>query len=154
MEYTKTWALKRNPRYFDFEKLGGDCTNFVSQVLLAGDCIMNYTRDLGWYYINSANRAPSWTNSNFLYNFLTSNHVLGPFAYEVNTSNIEIGDLVQLFFADSFVFHHSLIITTIQEPRDYSNIFVSSHTKNRYNEPLSSINFVKARFLHVAGSYM
>lgn len=153
LEYTKVWALKRNSRYFDFELLGGDCTNFVSQVLSAGDCIMNYTRDLGWYYIDAVNRAPSWTNANFLYNFLATNHMLGPFAYEVDENNIETGDIVQLFFADSFVFNHSLIITSIQEPRDYSNIFISSHTKDRYNLPLSSINFVKARFLHIMGSY-
>lgn len=153
LEYTETWAMSRNPRYFDFEILGGDCTNFVSQVLIAGSSIMNYTRDLGWYYISANNRSPSWTNANFLYNFLTTNRVLGPFAYEVNVDRIEVGDIVQLFFSDSFVFDHSLIITTISEPRDYSNIFISSHTKNRYNLPLSTINFVKARFLHIMGSY-
>ena len=32
--YARAWALKRNPRYLDFEKMGGDCTNFAS--LLAG----------------------------------------------------------------------------------------------------------------------
>lgn len=25
--YAKKWALDRNPRYLDFENMGGDCTN-------------------------------------------------------------------------------------------------------------------------------
>jgi len=34
--YAKRWAFDRNPRFYDFEHIGGDCTNFTSQVLLAG----------------------------------------------------------------------------------------------------------------------
>jgi len=30
IEYAQKWAYKRNPRYFDFEDIGGDCTNVVS----------------------------------------------------------------------------------------------------------------------------
>ena len=28
LEYAKRWAKGRNPRYLDFEHMGGDCTNF------------------------------------------------------------------------------------------------------------------------------
>lgn len=34
--YALEWAMSRNPAYLDFEELGGDCTNFASQCLLAG----------------------------------------------------------------------------------------------------------------------
>ena len=34
--YARRWALGRNPAYFDFQDLGGDCTNFASQCLYAG----------------------------------------------------------------------------------------------------------------------
>jgi hypothetical protein len=50
VEYAHRWAYGRNPRYYDFEKLGGDCTNFASQCLYAGSGVMNYTPQLGWYY--------------------------------------------------------------------------------------------------------
>lgn len=33
-EYAKNWAFRRNPRYYNFEKIGGDCTNFASQCIL------------------------------------------------------------------------------------------------------------------------
>lgn len=35
-EYAKKWAFRRNPRYYNFEKIGGDCTNFASQCIYAG----------------------------------------------------------------------------------------------------------------------
>ena len=31
VQYAHKWALGRNPAYYDFEKLGGDCTNFASR---------------------------------------------------------------------------------------------------------------------------
>ena len=61
IEYADNWAFSRNPRYFDFENFGGDCTNFISQCLFAGTGIMNYTRTFGWYYNSSYDRSPSWT---------------------------------------------------------------------------------------------
>ena len=35
-KYAMDWAESRNPQYKDYEKWGGDCTNFVSQCLHAG----------------------------------------------------------------------------------------------------------------------
>ena len=35
VEYAHTWAYGRNPAYFDYQRLGGDCTNFASQCLYA-----------------------------------------------------------------------------------------------------------------------
>ena len=29
--YAHQWAYSRNPAYYDFSVLGGDCTNFISQ---------------------------------------------------------------------------------------------------------------------------
>lgn len=34
--YADRWAYRRNPEYYDFNDLGGDCTNFASQCLLPG----------------------------------------------------------------------------------------------------------------------
>lgn len=34
--YAHRWAFGRNPEYLAFDRLGGDCTSFVSQCLLAG----------------------------------------------------------------------------------------------------------------------
>ena len=29
--YAHRWALGRNPQFYDYEEIGGDCTNFASQ---------------------------------------------------------------------------------------------------------------------------
>ena len=47
--YARRFALSRNPAYYDFSDLGGDCTNFASQCIYAGAGIMNYTPTFGWY---------------------------------------------------------------------------------------------------------
>ena len=49
LEYAYKWAYKRNPAYYDYDKIGGDCTNFVSQCIYAGSKIMNFTKTFGWY---------------------------------------------------------------------------------------------------------
>ena len=36
VNYAKKWALSRNPKYYDYDNLGGDCTNFISQCIYAG----------------------------------------------------------------------------------------------------------------------
>ena len=46
--YARKWAFGRNPEYYDFGGIGGDCTNFVSQCLYAGAGVMNFTPELGW----------------------------------------------------------------------------------------------------------
>ena len=33
VDYALTWALDRNPKFYDFSSLGGDCTNFISQCI-------------------------------------------------------------------------------------------------------------------------
>lgn len=52
IEYARKWAYSRNPKYYNFDLIGGDCTNFVSQCIFEGCPIMNDTKDIGWYYKN------------------------------------------------------------------------------------------------------
>ena len=37
VRYAGKWAYGRNPAYFDFDGLGGDCTNFISQCIYANE---------------------------------------------------------------------------------------------------------------------
>ena len=59
--YAHRWAYLRNPAFYNFDKLGGDCTNFASQCLYAGAGVMDYTPTFGWYYNSQYSRAPAWT---------------------------------------------------------------------------------------------
>lgn len=31
VEYARKWAFSRNPQYYNFDAVGGDCTSFASQ---------------------------------------------------------------------------------------------------------------------------
>ena len=67
--YAKKWVNSRNPNYYNYEYIGGDCTNFISQCIFSGTGILNYNKTNGWYYINANDKSPSWTGVEFLYSY-------------------------------------------------------------------------------------
>lgn len=151
VEYAHKWAYKRNPMYADFETMGGDCTNFASQVIYAGSQVMNYTPTFGWYYLNINNRAPAWTGVNYLYNFLVNNDGVGPFAELVDMKDAARGDIVQLSFGGGGSFNHSPVIVEIKEPVTYNNILVAAHTDDQDYYPLTGYEWADIRFIHIKG---
>ena len=112
---------------------------------------MNYTPNVGWYYISPEDRAPAWSSVEFLYDFLTQkfseqNGSVGPFATEVPYEAAELGDVVQ--YANALGdWYHTVIITG----RDGDEILVSAQSNDALDRPISSYNFSKARFLHIEG---
>lgn len=150
LAYAHRWAFGRNPAYYDFSRLGGDCTNFISQCIYAGCGTMNPKPVTGWYYYNSYNRTASWTGVQFLYNFLISNDGPGPFAEEVSLSEIVPGDIIQLSF-DGNVFRHSLFVVDREKAATPENIQIATHTFDRDHYPLSNYAFMKYRCLHIVG---
>ena len=143
--YARKWAMGRNPAYFDFSGLGGDCTNFASQCIFAGAGVMNYTPTFGWYYSSPENRAPAWTGVEFLYNFLTSNKSAGPYAREVEWNEVEPGDIVQLGDADGDFYHTPFITETSP------TILVAAHSYDALDRPLGSYFAYRYRFVHILG---
>ena len=143
--YARRWALDRNPAYYNFDKLGGDCTNFTSQCIYAGASIMNETPVMGWYYRSSYERTASWTGVGYLYNFLLNNKSVGPYAHVVSQAEVLPGDIVQLGTYGGH-FYHSPIITAV-----YPKILVAAHTFDALDRPLSTYVYDQARFLHIDG---
>lgn len=146
VEYAKRWALDRNPLFENYAGIGGDCTNFVSQSIYAGSCVMNYTPTFGWYYISPNDRAAAWTGVKFFYNFITSNASEGPFAREVGEGELQPGDVIQLGNADG-EYYHTLIVTGFDE----NGYLVSAHSMDSLDRPLSTYVYDRARFLHIEG---
>ncbi|MBE6618005.1 MAG: amidase [Ruminococcaceae bacterium] len=146
VEYAKTWAMSRNPLFENYAGIGGDCTNFVSQAIYAGSCVMNYTETFGWYYRSPVSRAPAWTGVEFFYNFFASNEGLGPYATEVSREGVDLGDVVQLA-DETGDYYHTLIITGF----DGEEILVSAHTNDALDRPLSTYDYGSARFLRIEG---
>lgn len=148
VEYAHRWAYFRNPDYYDFSDIGGDCTNFASQVLFAGYNEMNYKRLYGWYYNNIGDRTPSWTGVNELYSFLVNNRGAGPKAVVVPIGGISPGDLVQLDFDGDGVFDHTPVIV---DTGDFTpeTVLVAAHSNDSDFRPLSTYNYNSVRYLHI-----
>ena len=145
IQYAQDWALKRNPEYYNYDSIGGDCTNFISQCLFAGSGVMNYTKTFGWYYINANNKSPSWSGVNYLYNFLTRNFGgAGPVGKKVSKNMIKVGDIIQLAFNNGN-FAHSLIVTKIENGK----FFVTTHTDDSLNRDLDTYSYSDIRFVHI-----
>lgn len=145
VQYAKRWAYSRNPAYGNFDTLGGDCTNFISQCLFAGSGKMNCRKTFGWYYNDLNDRAPAWTGVLYLYNFLTQNSGAGPYGTEVPTEDmLEPGDLVQLDFGAGWA--HNLLVVSVK-----NGIHVAAHTDDCFDRPLDSYFYVKARYIHIDG---
>jgi len=151
VRYAHRWAYSRNPRYLDFENLGGDCTNFASQSIYAGSGVMNFTPVYGWYYVNGYNRTASWTGVGYLYNFLVGNKGVGPFAEVVDAKDVQPGDIVQLSFLGGGVFNHSPVIVQTGSPPGIDNILVAAHTYDVDYYALTNYTWVDIRFLHIIG---
>lgn len=144
-EYARKWAYGRNPEFYDFDEIGGDCTNFVSQCIYAGGADMNYTKDVGWYYISLNDRAAAWTGAEYLGRFILNNHGAGPFGEEVPVEYAVPGDVIQLGYD---VFYHSLFVVDVRGGIP----FIASHSYDAYDRPLTSYVYRRARCLHIAGS--
>ena len=149
--YAHQWAHGRNPRYANFDGMGGDCTNFISQCLYAGCGVMNTTPELGWYYFSLRNRSAAWSGVPYLYNFLTSNKGPGPYGQKVPLSQVQVGDVIQLSF-DGETFGHSLLVVRTGETPAPENILIAAHTDDSENRPLDSYFYRIHRAIHILGA--
>lgn len=146
--YANKWALARNPKYYNFDPVGGDCTSFVSQCLFAGSKVMNYTPIKGWYYRSGFDKSPSWSGVEFLYNFLIRNNGMGPRGRDAFQNELQIGDIAQLSF-DGISFTHSLFIIDIKSINDLNKIYIATHTYDSLHKSIGEYIFSKIRFIHI-----
>lgn len=154
LAYAARWWNGRNPLFYNFTGIGGDCTNFVSQCVLAGSCRMNFTPVFGWYYRTVEDRAPAWTGVEAFWKFMTGandfaavNGGTGPFGREVPLSETERGDVAQ-FGDEAGDFYHTVLITDYEED---GAPLCTCHSNDAYNKPLSAYDYAVVRFLHIEG---
>ena len=145
-DYAEKWAYSRNPKYYNFDSVGGDCTNFVSQCIFAGYGKMNYNQNNGWYYIDGNNKSPSWTGVEFLYEFLISNRGVGPKGEKTTIDKLEIGDVIQLSF-DGIKYSHSLVV--VQSGNSVENTLIAAHTFDTFGRRVSSYGYEEYRCVHL-----
>lgn len=145
VNYARRWALGRNPAYYDFQGIGGDCTNFISQCIYAGSGMMNYAPDMGWFYRSMNDRSASWTGVEYLYRFLTDNRSVGPYGNVISVERAKPGDVIQLGSFDGDYYHSLLVLS------DFPRITVAAHSADALDRPLESYSFDRIRCIHISG---
>ena len=153
VRYAKKWAYGRNPAFYDYEMIGGDCTNFASQCVYAGSGVMNFTKEFGWYYIYPNNKAPAWTGVTYFYNFMTrSETTIGPVAQDASISQMELGDVIQLSFDGENWNHSPVVVGLLRRPAlRPADVLIAAHSYDSDNRPLSTYDYQGIRFLHFIG---
>ncbi len=144
--YAKKYAFGQNPIFGNFRGIGGNCTNFVSQSIYAGSCVMNYTPTFGWYYVSLDDRSPSWTGVQFFYDFMIENASVGPFAKNASLDELEIGDVIQLG-NNKDGFYHTLLIVGFEG----EDPLVAAQTDDAFLRPLSTYSYDFARYIKILG---
>lgn len=147
--YAHRWAYGRNPAFYDYEYIGGDCTNFASQCLYAGSGVMNFTPTFGWYYINADQKAPAWTGVPYLYNFLTrAENSVGPAGRLCGWEELRPGDLIQLSF-DGEAYRHTPVVVSVTRPASPETVLVAAHSYDADHRPLSTYEYQAIRLVHI-----
>ncbi len=146
--YARKWWNRRNPMFYDFENLGGDCTNFISQCLFAGCGVMNFTPVYGWYYLSLDRRSAAWSSAHYLYNFLVANTGPAVFGQEAPTETAQLGDVFQYSF-DGAGFTHSALVVGFDE---INKPLIAAHTFDSIDRPYDDYSYQLIRLIHIEGA--
>lgn len=152
-EYARKWALSDNPAYGRIEP--NDCTNFVSQALLAGGWTMvggtcdDRKDDNVWWFkpmecrwvkgrpwLKEVKASFTWGGAQNLYRFMKQSS-RGVDVYD--PMDLEIGDVLQMDMGPGHYnagrIGHSMIVTDKTD----TELYLSYHEDHHLDEPLSVI---------------
>ena len=124
VSYANTYWSNYNPNYSNYNSIGGDCANFVSQCLVAGGMQMTD----GWYWYSYSNRSASWSACASMYNYFKNS------GYEIieNPSDSQVieGNPVLYYSSSKGRWSHAAICTGHDSS---GNALVSAHNSDRHN---------------------
>ncbi|MGW0709974.1 amidase domain-containing protein [Streptomyces sp. NPDC002643] len=134
--YTEKYWKNYNPAYRKYNSLGGDCTNYLSQGLLAGGWqqISTVTPEEydTWYYASNGT-ADAWIGVNEWSWFTQTAKRTTPLA---NVYQMDIGDVLQVDFNGDGSKDHSMMTTY----RSSSGVpYLTYHDADTYRRSVASI---------------
>ena len=143
--YQNNWALSRNPAWQDYSPPygGGDCQNYVSQIIKAGGAPFDDSGSHKWYWYSDSQRTASWTGVNSMQNYIRYNSGLGPNGiFGPSASSLLTGDMVHIDWDNDGSYNHAV---AIYNPG--SSPTISGHTEDCINKKLSDYPGAK-QYIH------
>ncbi len=105
--YANRYALSYNPAYENYNSIGGDCANFVSQCLYAGGLPMTDK----WFFRRDASgkssRTSPWSTANGLFNYVSA--YCGTAVVNPQNSEVTAGNPVFYYKASKGRYSHAAI---------------------------------------------
>ena len=126
-----------NPTYRSFAGSGGDCTNFISQIMREGGwtfVLGLWNDDTHWWY-NALNQTHSWAGAQNWANFAPTRTT-----FLTNIWQMGIADVLQMDFNKDGIKDHSLLVTKVTT----SEIYMTYHSTDTLNRPLSELQILWA----------
>lgn len=172
-DYINRWAYSRNAAWGNFDNLGGDCTNWISQIIYAGGIPKDTSDTYKWFYNSMNDRAPSWTGVKELWTYVVGNSdgngYNGPQASfwtnSAGRANMYTGDFIQLYRSSNGWFHTYGVnrVEWVKQCPWYNplcgnwvfKIYVTSHYSDRRDDDLDRSDvggrYPTKRYAHIIG---
>lgn len=126
VEYSDKYAISYNSSYSNYNSIGGDCANFVSQCLYAGGLKMTD----GWYWKSYEERSGSWSYCPSQVEYMSKN--CGTLVENPSDSQVLKGNPVYYYSASKNRYSHAAICVGVNS----SNVpIVNAHNNDRYHVP-------------------
>lgn len=180
--YIDRWWSSRNSVWGNFDNFGGDCTNWISQIINAGGVPEDKAGSYQWYWDNMNaprtsppyTRSASWTGVDELWSYIQGNTANngpnGPQGQSWTGSSgltqVTTGDFIQLKDSSGKWFHTYGVYDGnwvnlkpwwcpwCADDWRYK-VRITSHYMNRYHDDLDSAasGYPTRRYVHITGWY-
>lgn len=151
-DYLMAYCDERNPAWYAYDDVGGNCMNFGSQVLLAGGIPEDEKGDEEWYWDGQNDLDLSWINVGHFYDYCRKNEGFGLVAdTEAGYYTGEVGDVVIVGFAGDH--RHTTVISHVvkDESGDTVDYLISCNTTNYRDFPASAYYYTFHRLVKIYG---
>ncbi|MEG2448919.1 MAG: amidase domain-containing protein [Eubacterium sp.] len=164
VDYAMRWIdpteVIRNDQWESYDRYDGNCNNFISQCLNAGEIPMDFIGNWQWKYFGDdvdngewpVGRSSSWTGVEEFYEYAKNNKNKGLLAdTDANPSSGEPGDILQYGINDDW--KHSVIIVNVIKDENGKTVdyLINSNTTDRINYPASAYAYPNQRLIKILG---
>jgi len=158
--YARQWASARNPDWQMYDRMGGNCQNFVSQAIFAGGIPMDYSAPAQWKWygdtpssaFTASGRAPAWTGVKEFLVYVQNNRGFGMAGFaDAPFYSGEPGDIIHMGYNGDL--RHTVIITDIMKDADGNTVdyLIASNTANLLDFPVSAFHYQEQMLIKIYG---